>query len=133
MNSLPWPPHSQPLTIDLVYEAYDNIQQGKYYYIRKRATDPSGNVIVLADYLALIIQKEDDTIAIDVKTCRLADSGGGDMWISSEGDEEIQIHERMAICTGDWDNSVWFFRPMLPTAETNSYNGSDSDSESDTD
>lgn len=132
MNSLPWPPYPQPLTIDLIHEAYDNIQQGKYYYIRERATDPSGNVIVLADYQALIIQKEENTIAVDMKTCRLADSGG-DLWISSTGDEEIHIHDRTTICSADWDNSVWFFRPVLPTAETNSYNGSDSDSGSDTD
>lgn len=129
MNSQPSTPHPQPLTIELVHEAYDNIQQSKYYYIRKRATDPSGNVIVLADYLALVIQKEEDTIAVDVKACRLVDSGGSDAWITSEGEEEIQIHERTEISSADWDNSVWFFRPVLPHMESsdNSYNGDESD------
>jgi hypothetical protein len=114
MNTQPSTPHPQPLLVDLVHEAYDNIQQSKYYYIRKRATDPSGNQIVLADYLALVIQKEEDTIAVDVKMCRLAESGGGDLWIASEGEEEIQIHDRTAVCTDDVGNSVWFFRPILP-------------------
>jgi hypothetical protein len=113
MNSPPSTLYPQPLTVDLINEVYDNIQQSKYYYIRKRAADPSGNVIVLADYLALVIQKEHDTVAVDVKACRLAESGGGDLWLASEGEEEIQIHERAAICTGDWNNSVWFFRPAL--------------------
>jgi hypothetical protein len=129
MNSQPSTAHPQPLTIDLVREAYDNIQQSKYYYIRKRATDPSGNVIVLADYLALVIQKEEDTIAVDVKACRLAESGGSDAWVASEGEEEIQIHERTAISVGDWNNSVWFFRPILPHGPIS--DGSESETDTD--
>lgn len=128
MNSLPSEPHTQPLTMDLVHEAYDNIEQNKYYYIRKRATDPSGNVVVLADYLAQIIQKENDTIAVDVKKCRLAESGAGDLWVSSEGEEEIQIHEYTSISTTDNGNSVWFFRPTLtPSSASDSESGSGSD------
>lgn len=130
MNSQPSTPHPQPLTVDLIHEAYDNIQQGKYYYVRKRTTDPSGNVIILADYLAMVIQKEEDTIAVDVKTCRLEDTGTG--WVASEGEEEIQIHERTAVSSADCGNSVWFFRPILPHMESsdNSYNGSESDTDS---
>ena len=127
MNSQPSTPHPQPLTVDLVHEAYDNIQQSKYYYIRKRATDPSGNVVVLADYLALVIQKEEDTIAVDVKACRLEESGP--VWVASEGEEEIQIHERIIISSTDYHNSVWFFRPTLPPESS----GDGSDSGSDTD
>ena len=132
MNSQPSTAHPQPLTIELVHEIYDNIQQGKYYYIRKRATDPSGIVIVLADYLTLVIQKETDTIAVDVKACRLAESGGSDLWIASEGEEEIQIHERTTICSEDSGNSVWFFRPVMPPIESssNSYIGGESDTDS---
>ena len=127
MNSQPSTPHPQPLTVDLIHEAYDNIQQGKYYYVRKRATDPSGNLIVLADYLVVIIQKEEDTIAVDVKACRLEESGTG--WIASEGEEEIQIHDRTAVFSADSGNSVWFFRPVLQVAPVSD----SSDSESDTD
>ena len=126
MNSLPSEPHTQPLTMGLVHEAYDNIEQSKYYYIRKRATDPSGNVVVLADYLAQIIQKENDTIAVDVKKCRLAESGAGDLWVSSEGEEEIQIHEYTSISTTDKGNSVWFFRPTLTPSSV-----SDTDTDND--
>jgi hypothetical protein len=129
MNSQPSTPHQHPLINDLVHEAYDNIEQGKYYYIRKRASDPSGNNVVLADYLTLVIQKEADTIAVDVKACRLAESGGSDLWIASEGEEEIQIHERETICAEDGGNSVWFFRPTLPPAESGSGSGSGSDTD----
>lgn len=125
MNSQPSTPHPQPLTVELIHEAYDNIQQGKYYYVRKRATDPSGNVVVLADYLVLVIQKEQDTIAVDVKACRLEESGTG--WVASEGEEEIQIHERAIVCASDENNAVWFFRPVLPLADDDS--GSDTDTD----
>lgn len=125
MNSLPSTPHPQPLTVELVHEAYDNIQQSKYYYIRKRATDPSGNVVVLADYVALVIQKEEDTIAVDVKKCRLEESGTD--WVASEGEEEIQIHERTAVCATDYGNSVWFFRPTLPVTSIEDGSGSDTE------
>lgn len=125
MNTLPTAPHPQPLDVELVHEAYDNIQQSRYYYIRKRATDLSGTVVVLADYLALVIQKEDETIAVDVKACRLEGSGTG--WVASEGEEEIQIHERAVVCSADWGNSVWFFRPTLPPVEDNGSDTEDND------
>lgn len=97
----------------LVQVAFDNIEESRYYYVRRRDPDAA-----YCDIYGLVTRKTRYRVTIRLLATRnVNDNSSEESWIAEEGDgDNTYTADRELVRLMDEEGSTHFYLPELPEA-----------------